>query len=186
MRRLASRILVVVALFVVVVAGLLVTRSRTVPGEVASPGPAPSAADLSIQDVELREETAGGARWQLRAEQAQVFEPEGRTALRRLTVRVHHQGRTWTIVGDEGDVFPASRDFEVRRNVVLTADDGWRLETTVLRWNGAERRLWTDAPVRLSRPGSVVRGAGLVVSMDDEATTVQGPVTASFARERRS
>ncbi|HXG05501.1 MAG TPA: hypothetical protein VNO23_19065, partial [Candidatus Binatia bacterium] len=99
MRRLASRILVVVALFVVAVVGLLVTRSRTVPGEAAFTGPAPSSADLSIKDVELREETTDGARWHLRAEHAQVFEAEGRTALRGLTVQVHHQGRTWTIVG---------------------------------------------------------------------------------------
>jgi lipopolysaccharide export system protein LptC len=69
---------------------------------------------------------------------------------------------------------------------VVTADDGWRLETAVLRWRGAERRLWTDVPVRLSRPGSVVRGAGLVVRMDEQATTVQGPVTARFVREQRS
>ncbi len=186
MQRLASRILVVVALFVVAVVGLLVTRSRTVPGEAAFTGPAPSSADLSIKDVELREETTDGARWHLRAEQAQVFEAEGRTALRGLTVQVHHQGRTWTIVGEEGDFFSASRDFEVRRNVVVTADDGWRLETAVLRWRGAERRLWTDVPVRLSRPGSVVRGAGLVVRMDEQATTVQGPVTARFVREQRS
>jgi LPS export ABC transporter protein LptC len=184
MRRLASRILVVVALFIVVVVGLLLVRSRTVPGEAI--GPTPSTADLAIKDVELHEETAGGAQWRLRADQAQVFQDEGRTALRRLTVHVQHEGRAWTIVGDEGDFFTGSRDFEVRRNVVLTADDGLRLETSVLRWDGARRRLWTDVPVRLSRPGSVVHGTGLVVRMEDEATTVQGPVTARFVRERRS
>jgi LPS export ABC transporter protein LptC len=184
MRRLASRILVVVALFVVAVVGLLLVRSRTVPGEAL--GPTPSAADLSIKDVELHEETAGGAHWRLRADQAQIFEGEGRTALRQLTVHVQHEGRAWTIVGDEGDFFNASRDFEVRRNVVLTADDGLRLETSVLRWDGARRRLWTDAPVRLTRPGSVVHGTGLVVRTEDEATTVEGPVTARFVGGRRS
>jgi LPS export ABC transporter protein LptC len=184
MRRLATRILIGVALFVVVVAALLMARSRSAPREAV--GPAPATADLSIHGVELQEETAGGPRWRLRADQALVFEQEGRTALRRLTVHVHHQDRAWTIVGEEGDFFSASRDFEIRRNVVLTADDGLRLETSVLRWHGAERRLWTDVPVRLSRPGSVVQGTGLVVRLDDEATTVKGPVTARFIRERRS
>ena len=47
---------------------------------------------------------------------------------------------------------------ELRRNVVLTSDDGMRLETSVLRWKGAERRLWTDAPVRLYQDGARVEG----------------------------
>lgn len=184
MHRLATRILLGVVLFVVVVVALLMARSRSASREVV--GPPPSAADLSIHRVELQEETAGGPRWRLQADQAHVFEQEGRTALRRLTVHVQHQGRAWTIVGEEGDFFSTSRDFEIRRNVVLTADDGLRLETSVLRWHGAERRLWTDVPVRLTRPGSVVHGTGLVVRIDDEATTVQGPVTARFVREPRS
>lgn len=185
MHRLATRILIGVALFVMVVLALLTARSRTAPREAVGPAPS-AAADLSVHDVELEEQTAGGPQWRLRADQAHVFEQEGRTALRRLTVHVRHQGRAWTIVGEEGDFFSPSRDFEIRHNVVLTADDGLRLETSVLRWHGAERRLWTDAPVRLSRPGSVVQGTGLVVRMDDEATTVRGPVTARFVRERRS
>jgi len=52
---------------------------------------------------------------------------------------------------------------EIRRNVVLTSSDGFRLETSVLQWQGAERRLWTDAPVRLSRDGAVVSGTALDV-----------------------
>ena len=38
---------------------------------------------------------------------------------------------------------------------MLTSSDGFRLETKVLRWQGAERRLWTDEPVRLWRVRAV-------------------------------
>ena len=119
MQRLASRILIVVGVFVLVVAGLLVTRSRNVRTEAS--GPKPEAADLSIK--------------------------------------------------------------EVRRNVVLTSDDGLRLETTVLRWRGSERRLWTDAPVKIIRENAVIHGTALDVNMDSEATTVKGRVNATFARK---
>jgi lipopolysaccharide export system protein LptC len=64
--------------------------------------------------------------------------------------------------------------------VVVTSDDGLRLETSVLRWEASERRLWTDAPVLLSRRGSVVRGTGLDVRMADESATVSGRVRATF------
>src|SRR2546425_2212947 len=76
-RRLAGLILGVVAVFAVVVAATLVAKSRTARVEVT--GPATSSADLRIKEVEL-EEAAGGARWRLKAEQAPVFEQEGRTA----------------------------------------------------------------------------------------------------------
>lgn len=179
MQRLARRIPIVVALFVLVVAGILVARSRAV--RVEPLGPPPSPADLSIKEVELQEDTADG-HWRLKADQASVFDAEGRTALRNVTVRVQRGNRGWTIVGEEGDLFKATNNLEVRRNVVLTSSDGLRLETTVLRWKSDEQRLWTDVPVTIFREGVVVRGSALDVLMGDEITTVQGRVHATFGR----
>lgn len=183
MHRLASRILVGVAVFVLLVTGTLVVRSRSVRKEVA--GPPPSSADLNIKDVELEEESSGGARWRLVADQASVFDREGRTALQKPRVYVEDRDRRWTISGEEGDFFKDSKDFEVRRNVVMTSEDGLRLETTVLRWRAADRRLWTDAAVRIVREGIVVDGSGLEAGLADQATTVQGRVHALFPSGRR-
>jgi LPS export ABC transporter protein LptC len=179
--RLARRILAVVILFVLVVAGVLVARSQAVRREPL--GPQPSNADLAIKEVELQEQYASGTSWQLTADQGAVFDRERRTTLRNIRVRVHDRERTWTIVGEEGDFFQDTRDVELRRNVVVTSDDGLRLETTVLRWKGADRRLWTDAPVRLYQEGAVVEGSGLDVHLADETATVRGRVRATFARE---
>src|SRR5205085_11461913 len=85
MRRLASRILIVVGVFVLVVAGMLISRSRAV--RIESVEPSPSKADLSIKEVQLEEES-GGVRWQLKADQALVFEREGRTSLRKVDLKV--------------------------------------------------------------------------------------------------
>ena len=181
MDRLARRILGVVVLFVLVVTGILVARTRT--GQKDAMVPQPSPADLSIKEVQLREESAGGGRWQLTADQASVFDGEGRTALRNVRVQVWDRERAWTIVADEGHFFKATRNLEVRHNVVVVSDDGFRLETSSLRWDGAGRRLWTDVPVRIYRPGAVIDGRALDVRMAEEATTVQGRVRATFTRE---
>ena|SRR3989442_8888318 len=180
MHRLARRILVVVALFVLVVTGVLVAKSRAV--RIEDMGPKPLNADLSIKELQLQEESTGGDWWRLRADQAAVFDQEGRTALRNVTVLVHDRDRSWTVVGEEGDFFKASKNLEIRRNVVLTSQDGLRLETTVLRWQAAERRIWTDAPVRLVREGAVINGTAFDVRMADEAATVKGRVRATFTR----
>src|SRR5213596_4009039 len=181
-RRLAGLILGVVAVFAVVVAATLVAKSRTARVEVT--GPATSSADLRIKEVEL-EEVAGGVRWRLKAEQALVFEQEGRTALKKIAVDVFERERSWTMVGEEGDLFHQTGNVEIRRNVVLTSSDGFRLETSVLQWQGAERRLWTDAPVRLSDGGTVVDGTALDVRLGGETATVAGRVRATFARHPR-
>jgi LPS export ABC transporter protein LptC len=182
MRKLASHILIVVGVFVLVVAGVLISRSRAVRLETVEPNP--SKADLSIKEVQLEEES-GGVRWQLKADQALVFEAEGRTWLRKVDLKVAERDRSWTVVGEEGDLYRASKNLEVRRNVVLTSNDGLRLETTVLRWHGADRRLWTDAPVRITRSGAVIEGFALDVKMAEEAATVGGRVRATFEGGRR-
>jgi LPS export ABC transporter protein LptC len=182
--RLARRIFAVVALFVLVVAGVLVARGRAVRPEAV--GPRPSAADLRIKEVQLREESAGGRHWQLTADEASVFDQEGRTSLRNVRVQVRDGDQTWTIVGDEGDFYKGTRNLELRRNVIMTSGDGMRLETSVLRWQEAERRLWTDAPVRIYRESTVIDGTALDVRMAEESTTVQGRVRATFTRGPRS
>jgi LPS export ABC transporter protein LptC len=122
-------------------------------------------------------------RWRLKAEQALMFDKAGQTQLRKLVANIQQRGRSWTIVGDEGDLDRKTNNVEVRRNVMVTSDDGLTLETSVLRWESAGKRLWTDAPVTLTRRGSVVQGSGLDVRMADEATTIAGPVRATFARD---
>jgi LPS export ABC transporter protein LptC len=177
MRNLARVVLAVVVVFVVAVTALLVARSRT--ARVESLGPSPSTADLQIKEVDLEEE-AKGVRWRLKAEQALMYDKAGQTQLRKLVANIYQRERAWTIVGEEGELDRKTRDVEVRGNVVVTSDDGLRLETAVLRWEAAGKRLWTDTPVTLSRNGSVVRGSGLEVRLDQEATTISGPVRATF------
>jgi LPS export ABC transporter protein LptC len=182
MQRLASRILIVVAVFVVVIAGILIARTRAT--RVESVGGNPTNADLAIKALQL-EEDSGGLRWQLNADQALVYESEGRTLLRRVNVKVDERNRSWTIVGDEG-LLDNAKNLEIRNNVVMTSDDGLRLETSILRWHAGDRRLWSERPVRIVRGGAVIQGSAFDVKMSDEATTISGPVRAVFDNRTRS
>jgi len=179
MRRLAHAILAIVVAFVLVVAATLYARTRA--REVEPVGPAPVKADLNVKEVRIEEES-GKVRWRLSAEQALIYDEQraGRTELRRVSVEVDEPNRTWTIVSDEGQYLQAEKKIELRGNVVVTASDGLRLETEVLRWSGEERRLWTDAPVVLSGRSAVVRGRSLEVAMASDATIIGGRVRARF------
>ena len=185
MQRLARVIPVVVTLFVVLVVAILVTKSRSARVESAAPDPA--RADLRIKQVEI-EEQSGAVRWRLTADQALVYDQEGRTALKNVSVVVRDRDRQWTIRGLEGDVWNREgkrRDVELRNQVVVTTDDGVELMTTVLRWDSTSRRLWTDAPVRLVRQGNVVEGKSFDMQMAEEVTVITGPVRATLVAARR-
>src|SRR2546428_2590568 len=140
MQRLATRILFVVAGFVLVVAVLLVTKSRSVRTEAS--GPAPTAADLSIKDVELQEESAGGGHWRLLADQTPGFDQEGGAALRKGTGYVKDKEKNWTIGGGGGDRLKESKKPERRGKVGPTSHDGLRPETTGLARVWAGGRPW--------------------------------------------
>jgi LPS export ABC transporter protein LptC len=177
MRNLARLIIVIVVIFVIAVTGVLFVRSRS--ARLESVGPAPSTADLQIKEVDLEEE-AKGVRWRLKAEQALMFDKAGQTVLRKLVANIYQRERSWTIVADEGELDRATNNVEVRRNVLVTSNDGLRLETAILRWDSRDKRLWTDTAVTLTRNGSIVRGTGLDVRMAEDATTIAGPVRATF------
>jgi LPS export ABC transporter protein LptC len=177
MPSLARIILGIVAVFVIAIGTTLVVRTRT--ARVESQEPASASADLRVKEVDL-EEVTKGVRWRLRAEQALMYEQEGRTTLRNLTVRVFQKDRSWTILGEEGDLDQNTKNVEVRKNVVITSSDGLRMDTSVIRWDADAQRLWTDEPVTLSRDGSVVRGTAFDMTTDDETATVTGRVRATF------
>jgi len=182
MQRLASRILIVVAVFVVVITGILIARTRAT--RVESMDGNPTNADFAIKALQL-EENSGGMRWQLNADQALVYEGEGLTRLRRVNVKVDERHRSWTIVGDEG-LLDRGKNLEIRNNVVMISDDGLRLETSILRWHAGDRRLWSERPVRIVRGGTTIEGTAFDVKMSDEATTISGPVRAVFDNRTRS
>ena len=182
MHRLSLGILVVVVAFAAVVAGILIKNRHGNPEEAA---PRASSADLTIKEANIREES-GKIRWHLIAKQAMVFEKDGRTSLRDVTVEVQEPERTWLIRGAEGELFHGRNDLEIRGNVILTSSDGLRLDTSVLRWSNADKRVWTEAPVTITHPSGVITGSALEVRIGEETATVLGRVKATFERRHDS
>ena len=179
MDRAATGIAIGVILFVTVVIGVLIVRGHraSAPRQEA----VSSQADQQIKEIHIQEDAKGGSyRWSLDAEQAESFPGTGKTVLQRVTIGLDEAGRRWKVTSDEGDLVQDTRDVELRGKVVLVSSEGLRVETTVLRWNNAEGRAWTDQPVTIYKGGGVVKGTGLEVRPTEEITLVHGRVTATF------
>ena len=182
-QQISGFVLAGVALFAVIVASLLFVKGRLARQPEDTP---PTQADYSIKQVRLQELGSGASRWRLVADQAEIFEQEGKTLMRKVTITIEEPSQTWTVTGEEGDLIDATKDVEVRKNVVLVSSDGLRLETDTLRWDAKERRVWTTDPVTIFRGGAVVKGRGLDAWMSDERTQVKGRLRATFSDHFRA
>jgi len=179
MDKLAAGIALGVILFVTMVIGVLIVKGHRAPPpreEAMS-----SQADQALKEVHLQEDAKSGSyRWSLDAERAESLPDSGKTSLWKVTIGVQDTDRSWKVTSDEGDLITDTKDVELRGNVVLVSSEGLRVETTVLRWNNAEGRAWTDQPVTLYKGAGVVKGFGLDVRPAEEIAFVRGRVKAVF------
>jgi LPS export ABC transporter protein LptC len=181
MRKLPLVILGCVVVFLLAMAGMLLSKSRG--AKAQPPEPAQSKADYRIKEVHLQEEDSGRGNWQLDADSGEVFENQGKTLMKKVTIRINEPARTWTVQSDEGEMLRDTKDVELRGHVVVVASDGLRLETRRLNWVAKEQRVWTDEPVTIWRSGLVVHGQGFESRSKDQVTTIKGRLHATIARE---
>ena len=183
MDRLAAGIALGVILFVTIVVGVLIVKGHRAPApreEAMS-----SQADQALKEVHLQEDAkSGGYRWSLDAERAESLPDSGKTSLWKVSIGVQETDRSWKATSDEGDLVMDTKDVELRGHVVLVSSGGLRVETTVLRWNNAEGRAWTDQPVTIYKGEGVVTGFGLEARPSEEITLVRGRVKATFGGAR--
>jgi|SRR5215510_2341170 len=176
MRKIPIAILICVVLFLGVVVGLLLVKTRA--PQAMPPETTQNAADYRIKQVHLQEVGRDTTRWQLDAEYGEVFEEQGKTVMKKVVVRVEQPARVWTVSADEGEMTRETKDIELRGNVVLVTSDGLRLETPRLAWTAKEERAWTNDPVTIYRGGVVVRGRGFESRVKEEVTTIRGRLRA--------
>jgi LPS export ABC transporter protein LptC len=180
MRKLPFVILACVALFLVGIVGLLVARSRA-PRPPEALEPAPSKAEYRIKEVRLEEHGKDGTQWQLDAEYGEIFEKQGKTSMGKVTVRVTQPSRQWKLSGDQGELYQATKDVELRGNVVLESSDGLRVETERVNWTAKDERAWGDEPVTIRYgEGVTIQGRGFEVRSSEAAATVKGRVRATL------
>jgi LPS export ABC transporter protein LptC len=179
MRKVPIVILGGVVLFLLVMGGMLVARSRGAKSQAVEP--ARSRADYRIKEVHLREEDRGRGSWQLDADYGEVFEGLGKTLMRKVTIRINEPTRAWTVKSDEGELARDSKDVQLKGNVVVVSSDGLRLETDRLTWVAKDQRVWTDDPVTIWRKGMLVRGQGFESRAKEEVTTVKGRLRATIS-----
>jgi LPS export ABC transporter protein LptC len=144
-------------------------RSRQAP---PPPPPTQEAADYRIREIHINETLEGNLRWTLDADQAEVFDKEQKTVMRKVTVQVFSKDALWTVKADEGVLQNETRDVTVTGNVVVSSNDGLTIQTPELTWRNKERHLFTEHPVEIKRTGTTITGRGLDVRMQEHQAVI--------------
>ncbi len=154
-RRSASRVLALFALALMMGAC----------GEEDHVMPRPTGGEMPTEEVRnftLAESDQGQPEWTMHADYAASFAQRGVIEAQNVAVDFfdEHGQKYSHLTAKSGIVRRPSNDMEARGQVVVTTTDGVRIETDRLRFLNRERRIDSDAFVRLTRHGDVVTGVG--------------------------
>ncbi|MGH7726655.1 MAG: LPS export ABC transporter periplasmic protein LptC [Candidatus Eiseniibacteriota bacterium] len=127
--------------------------------------PQPRSQDLPTQEVRdfsLAESNEGRPEWILTSRYAATYQQRGVIVARDVAIDFFDsEGKKYShLTAREGEVKQPSNDMEARGNVVVTTEDGVRIETSSLSFLNRERKIVSNEFVRLERNGDVVTGVG--------------------------
>ena len=150
---------------------------------VTQVGVLPHGIDARAEGVRLLESGPQGT-LSLRSEDADFSRESGDVHMNGVDIRVQSadtRGGASTsghITGDAADASTTGQQFRLSGRVIAETFDGYRLQTSDVRYDHSTRIAETDQPVDLDGPGLSVNGQGAQVNLDDQTMTIRGRVHA--------
>jgi len=137
--------------------------------------------DLQIKNVHYTDVGASGMKWEINADSAKYVKNENLVFFNRIRVKlVMSDGRTLVMTGDKGKSNTETKDMEVSGNVGITSDKGDRFTTDILRYSGAEQRIYTDSAVKMENSRMQVKGVGMSFLLEDKDVALLSKVKADI------
>ena len=158
-------------------------RPKTTKLAVVEAGILPPGADARVEGVQLLQVgvkgdlrlTASDGEWSRETETFRLNDVDIRFQLVDTAGRASRSGR---ITGERGDAKTNGKNFALEGRVLAETFDGYRLETSDVRYDHERRTVDTDAFVRLDGPGLKVTGKGATVDYEKQRVEIRGRVRA--------
>ncbi len=146
------------------------------------------AADLSLSGVSFVQTRNGVKEWELRADQAQLFEKDQTARLKKISVVMQTQkgdvasaGVPVTVSGESGKMDMEGKSFSIQNEkepVSMAWGERYTMKTSKLNWSSEEQVIQTDGAVTITGSGMSIRGDRLKIFLDRSELTVLGDVHA--------
>lgn len=173
-------IMIIVALSLVLAAGIWKGKSRPVQQDAQQVCPAD--AEMKLTDMEFTEMQEGKRFWTLCASEAKYFQDQQKTLLQKvsLTLYLEKTGEEIHMESREGVLHAGTKDIELRGNIHVALPREYVLTTETAYYNHSSRIVESDDPVHISGPGLELDGNRWKYRIADHVAKVDGKVTASL------
>lgn len=164
---------------------VLLTRPQSEFVAPSFPPESLSKADGGMEDFTFFHSQEGVVQWEVKADNAQIFEKNNQAILKEVTITLFGQGgREMRLQGEDGRINTLSRDFMVSNpssDLSIELEGGYLVYTNHLSWKDDRRILTTKDPVTIIGNGMTIKGVGLIGKLDVEEFQVQRHVEVDFA-----
>lgn len=138
--------------------------------------------DVNIRQFSFVQTYQGERDWELKAEQAEVFEKEQKAHLRTVAVTLQTpEGFEVKLDGDEGTIDTFKKNFTLRKKnelMVIQLSNGYTIKTSGVKWLNDQREMITEGAAHISGPQVEIDGKELKVKVENQEVTVSGDVQA--------
>ncbi|HPX81045.1 MAG TPA: LPS export ABC transporter periplasmic protein LptC [Syntrophales bacterium] len=122
----------------------------------------PDHVDMQVRDVLYTDVSADGAKWEIRAKTVTYGRQDNLAVFDQVAVMmIMTDGRTYRLTAEEGRYWTATKDMEVKGDVLVISDQGDHITTDKLNYTEKDKLLHTDAPVMLENEKIILRGKGM-------------------------
>jgi LPS export ABC transporter protein LptC/lipopolysaccharide transport protein LptA len=139
-----------------------------------------------ISKIELVESNEKGKEWELKADEASLFEVDQLWQLRTVGIQLYGEaGATYHVTGDTGTVAIDTKDILIEGNVKIVSSSGYQFSTASARYVSETRELLAPNEVVMEGPPEEkdrrlnLTGMGLLAKMDDNNIYVLRDVRAT-------
>ena len=176
-------------LFLIVVSSaflayILLTRADTTSSSVSTQVQVFDQADAGMEEFVFRQTKDGAVQWEVKAEQASLFEGRNHALLKTVQVALlGDQGKEMFVHGEEGELNTQTKDFTLANqsmDIAVRLNSGYTVYTNHLHWTDALQELSTQDPVTIEGNGLKITGRGLRGKLAEEEFQVLENVHVDF------
>jgi len=145
----------------------------------------PDKVDLQAKDVLYTEVGRGDVKYEIRAKTVRYLKKENTADFEDVNVKViMPKGKVYTITSDRGTYDTEKKNISMTGHVVVESDIGEWITTDRINYIDAEKKIHTDAPVKMVNKDIEIKGIGMTFMLDNKHLTLFRQVRATVRSTR--
>lgn len=180
--KLSRKTIIITSVFIIAIVALIyvffinkgkVTKTEAIVKQLQN------SVDLKIKGFVYTEVGAAGSKWEVKAETATYDKDQKIAELDQVKVKlVTSDGHVYDMSADKGQVMTQEKSIEIKGNVMVNSDNGDTFFTEYIKYSDAEKKFYTDAPIRMENKRMKITGNGLVIFMNKGELSIPSAVKA--------